>query len=275
MRRIVGLLTVTLASGVSAWGNQPHASAVPEPLVGVGIEERIGEKVDLDLSFVATDGRVVMLRELLPADRPVILTLVYYSCPMLCNMVLNGLVEAIRQIPWTPGEEFSIVTISIDPRETPDLAARKREVYVASYGRSAPGWYFLTDFRGHVQQLARQVGFAYRYDEKTNQYAHPAAIMVLGPGGKISRYLYGVRFRTRDLRLALAEASEGKVGTSYDRLLLLCYHYDPQAQSYVVAAMNIMRGAAVLVVVVLGWVLYRLWSNERRFMSHRELGQRV
>ena len=238
-------------------------SKLPAELEGVGIVEKIGQKIDLDLEFVAENGYPVRLKEYFHKGRPVILNLVYYSCPMLCNLLLNGQTEALREIPGQPGTDFEIVTISIDPTETFDLARQKRAAYVEGYGRPAPGWHFLTDYRGNVKKLAEQVGFHYRYDEQSRQYAHAAAIMLLSPDGVVARYLYGVRFKARDLRLALAEAARGHGTFSVDRLLLFCYHYDPQARSYVLFATNFMRAGAALSVLVLAVVLYRLWRRER------------
>lgn len=256
MRLPASLLLLALAA---------HAEqALPPELEGVGIEERLGARVDLDLTFVAENGYPVALREFFHKGRPVILNLVYYSCPMLCTLVLNGQVNALREIPWTPGSEFEIVTISIDPSETFALARQKKEMYLASYERPAPGWHFLVDHNGNVKKLAEQTGFHYRYDERIGQYAHAAAIMVLTDSGVVSRYLYGIQYRPRDVRLALTEASAGKTGSTLDRVLLFCYHYDPSARSYTLMATRIMRAGGALVVLALGLVLVRLWRQERR-----------
>ncbi|MDX2150959.1 MAG: SCO family protein [Bryobacteraceae bacterium] len=235
----------------------------PEPLEGVGIDEKLGQSIDLDLTFVAENGRPVTLRQYFEKGRPVILNLVYYSCPMLCNLILNGQTAMLREIPWTPGEQFEVVTVSIDPTEQPDLAKSKKALYLESFERPAPGWHFLVDYDGNVKKLADQVGFRYKFDERQQQYAHAAAIMVLTPEGKISRYLYGIRFKARDVRLAITEASEGKFGSTVDKLLLLCFHYDAAARSYVVFAGNIMRIGGALVVLALAFMLYRLWRGER------------
>jgi protein SCO1/2 len=235
---------------------------LPPELRGVGVEERLGQGVDLNLTFTGEDGYPVALRSFFHKDRPVLLNLVYYSCPMLCTLVLNGQTTALRDIPWTPGKEFEVVTISIDPTETFDLAQRKRASYLETYGRPAAGWHFFTDDHGHAKKLADQMGFHYRFDERQGQYAHPAVIMILTPEGKVSRYLYGIKFRARDLRLALVEASESKFTLSTDRILLYCFHYDPQAHGYVLFATNLMRAGGVLTVLILGLVLGRLWRRE-------------
>jgi protein SCO1/2 len=194
----------------------------------------------------------------------VILNLVYYKCQMLCNMVLNAQTQALREIPWTPGNEFEVVTISIDPSEGFDLAQQKKKLQLGAYDRPAPGWHFLVDREGHAKRLAEAVGFHYRYDERIEQYAHAAAIMVLTPEGKMARYLYGVKFRARDIRLALTEAAEGKGKFSIDQLLLFCYHYDPQARSYTLFATNIMRGGGLLTVLIVGGVLLRLFKRDKQ-----------
>jgi len=237
--------------------------ALPPELENVSVVEQIGRNVDLNLTFTAENGYPVKLGDFFHAGRPVILDLVYYSCPMLCNLVLNAQTSTMRQIPWTAGGEFEVVTISFDPTETFELARGKKAAYLASYERPTEGWHFLADREGNAKKLADQLGFRYTYDESTRQYAHQAAIMILTPEGKVSRYLYGIEFRPRDLRLALTEASQGKSQLSLDRLLLFCFHYDPLARSYVPFATNLMRAGGVLVIGVLGLFLWRLWRRER------------
>jgi len=236
---------------------------LPPQLEGIGIEERLGRQIDLDLQFTNERGYQIPLRSFFHKDKPVILNLVYYACPMLCNLVLNGQTQVLREIPWTPGEEYEIVTISIDPMESFDLAVRKKQMYLESYGKKAPGWHFLTDYKGNVKKLAAQVGFQYRWDERSNQFAHAAAITFLTPEGKVSRYLYGIRFKTRDVRLALTEASQSKLGITIDKVLLFCFHYDSSARSYVLFARNVMRGGGILTIFILGAILFGLWRGER------------
>lgn len=244
-----------------------EAERVPQELKDVQVTEHLGQAIDLDLTFVAEDGYPKPLRTYFRKGRPVILNLVYYTCPMLCNLVLNGQTAAMRELSWTPGMEYEVVTISIDPTENYGMARSKKAAYLESYEREAPGWHFLADHQGNVQKLARQVGFGYKLDEKSGQYAHAAVIFVLSPEGKVSRYLYGIKFRPFDLRLALTEAAEGRTGVT-DRLLLLCFHYDPRSRSYAPYAMNIMRGGGVLMVLVMGFVFFRLFRRER--MRRRE-----
>ena len=258
-RSRAALLILAAGLAVSARAEQP----LPPQLEGVGVTEQLGHKVDLNLTFVDESARVVKLGDFFHSGRPVILDLVYYSCPMLCTLVLNGQAAAVGKLPWTPGQEYEIVTISIDPTETPELARQKKAAYVEQLGRGGAGWHFLTDLDGHVKQLAQQVGWHYKYDDKIRQYAHQAAIMILAPDGEVSRYLYGIEFEPRDLRLSLTEASKGKFTLSLDRLLLFCYHYDPEARSYVLFATNLMRWAGVLIVSVMAFVLWRLWRRER------------
>jgi protein SCO1/2 len=263
------LLLVTLAAaaaaqrpGVEGPGG-PVASATPPELSGVGVEEKLGQKIDLNLTFIAEDGYPHKLAEYFAKGRPVILNLVYYSCPMLCNLVLNGQVDVLRQMPWTPGKEFEVLTISIDPTENYGMARTKKAAYLASYEREAPGWHFFTDHEGNVKKLAEQVGFGYRFDQKIGQYAHAAAIFVLTPEGMVSRYLYGVKFKSLDLRLALTEAAEEKFGIT-DKLILYCFHYDPESRSYISLARNIMRFGGALMLLGFGWVLVRLWRRDRK-----------
>ena len=260
--RAITVLLAALAAAAGPVRAQMRADQTPPELEGVGIEERLGNRIDLSLEFIGEDGYPHALREYFAAGRPVILNLVYYSCPMLCTLVLNGQTEALRQIPQTAGKEFELVTVSIDPTENYKMAAAKKAVYMASYERETKGWHFLADYRNNVARLAEQVGFRYRWDDRTKQYAHAAAIMVLSPDGMVSRYLYGVRFRPLDLRLALAEAASGKTGVS-DRILLYCFHYDPAARSYTLVAMNIMRAGGALALLALVFVLYRFWRRER------------
>jgi protein SCO1/2 len=267
MLRPILLLTI-LAAAASAQrpgfegSGGPVADVTPPELSGVGVDEKLGQKIDLNLTFIGEDGYPHKLAEYFSKGRPVILNLVYYSCPMLCNLVLNGQVDVLRQMPWTPGKEFEVLTISIDPTENFGLAKNKKAAYLASYDREAPGWHFFTDHEGNVAKLAEQIGFRYKFDKKIGQYAHAASIFVLTPQGMVSRYLYGVKFKSLDLRLALTEAAEEKFGIT-DKLLLYCFHYDPESRSYVPLARNIMRGGGALMLLGFGWILFRLWRRDR------------
>lgn len=269
---------------MAAWAQSPYRNpgyveselppnAVPAQLQEVGIKEKLGEQVDLNLTFVAEDGYPKRLKEYFHKNRPVILNLVYYECPQLCTLILNAQVKTMREIAWTPGNEYEIVTISIDPREAFDKARAKKAAMMSYYDRPAPGWHFLTDYGNNAQKLAEQVGFGYKYDARIEQYAHPAAIMVLTPEGKVARYLYGIDYKARDLRFALAEASENRTTMALEKVLLFCYQYDPEANRYVLFATNFMKAGGVLTMTLLGLFWWRLVRADRRRalkMEHRE-----
>jgi protein SCO1/2 len=235
----------------------------PAILDKVGIDEHLGSAVNLNYEFIDETGYAVPLRSFFHRDRPVILDLVYYTCPMLCNLILNGQVDAMKDLEWTPGNQYEVVTISINPQESFDLARTKKSTYLETYGRPTTGWHFLVDYRGNAKRLAEEVGFHYSYDPKIQQFAHASAIMVLTPEGKMARYLYGIRFKARDLRFALTEASEGRSTPTIDKILLWCYHYDPAANAYVLFAQNVMKAGGVLTMLVLGFILWRLIRGER------------
>jgi len=240
------------------------AGVKPAALEGVGIEEHLGRQIDLNLQFTAESGYPVALSEYFHKGRPVILDLIYYSCPNLCTLVLNGQTAAMREIlPWTPGNEYEVVTISIDPQESFDLARKKKAIYTSSFDHPAPGWHFLTDRDGNAKKLAELIGYKYRWDDRTQQFAHAAGIMVLTPEGKVARYLYGATFHPRDLRFALAEASENRTTMAVQKILLYCYHYDPQAGGYVLFATNVMRLGGVVTVLLIGFFLRRMYVAER------------
>jgi len=234
-------------------------------LDGVGIEEHLGRQIDLDLTFTAESGYPVALREFFHTGKPAILDLIYYSCPNLCTLVLNGQTAAMRELlPWTPGKEYEVVTISIDPNEAFDLARKKKAIYTSSFDHPAPGWHFLCDRDGNAKKLAELIGFKYRWDERTQQFAHAAGIMVLTPEGKMARYLYGASFHPRDLRFSLAEASENRTTMAVQKILLFCYHYDPRAGGYVLFATNFMRAGGVITVLLIGFFLWRMILAERK-----------
>jgi protein SCO1/2 len=260
---VVALLAMVAAAPVQGQRGEP----LPAQLEGVGIEERLGAQVPLELVFTAEDGRRVALGELITGQRPVLLTLVYYRCPMLCGLVLNGLVEALQEVSLTAGKDFDIVTVSIDPLETATLARLKKQSLMREYGRpeAAAGWHFLTGDELSIRALAEAVGFGYRWVEERKEYAHAAAVMVLTPQGKVSRYLYGVLYEPRTVRLALAEARVGTLATVADRFLLYCFHYDANQGRFVVAARNIMRlGGLVTAGVVAVWLGRAWWGRGGR-----------
>jgi len=265
------VIAAALATGF-AFSESPE-ERTPRELEGVGVTEKLGNPVDLNLTFIAESGYPVALKEYFKPGKPVILNLVYYTCPMLCNLVLNGQTSMFRDLDWNVGDKFEVVTISIDPTENFKLARDKKALYLTSYDRPTTGWHFLTDNGGNVKKLAEQVGFNYRFDEKIGQYAHPAVIFVLTPEGKVARYLYGTRFKTFQAKMALTEAAQGKWGVTFERVLLYCFHYDPESRSYTLFAQNLMRLGGVLTLAILVFVLIRLFRRERRFASasHRGL----
>ena len=243
------------------------ASEKPGLLAKIGLDQKIGQTIPLDLPFVDDAGQAVTLGKYFGGKRPVVLALVYYECPMLCTQVLNGLVTSVGVLNFQVGREFDVVAVSFNPKEGPGLAAQKKAAYVERYGRpdSADGWHFLTGTQASIDALTKAVGFRYAYDEKLDQYAHPAAITVLTSEGRVSRYLFGIEFAPRDLRLALVEAADHKIGTTLDQALLFCYHYDPETGKYGFVVMNIVRLAAILTVVALGaFILLNLRRDRRQ-----------
>jgi len=236
----------------------------PPILESVGVDEHLGRNVDLNLAFIDENGHTVALKDFFHKGRPVLLDLIYYSCPGLCDLILNGQTAAMRQIPWTPGDQYEVVTISIDPKEKPELASQKKQAQVGSYQRPAPGWHFLCDKDGNAKRLSEQIGYRYRYDPQQDQFAHASAIFILTPEGRMARYLYGTRFRPMDMRFALTEAAEGRSTLTVEKILLFCYHYDPVKHTYVMFATNFMKLGGVLTVLLIGWFLYRMIRMERR-----------
>ena len=224
----------------------------PQLLRDVGIDQKLGGAVPLDLQFRDESGREVHLRDYF-GRKPVILALVYYECPMLCNQVLNGLVGSLQALSFNVGKEFEVVTVSFDARELPPLAAAKKKTYIDRDRRqgAAEGWHFLTGEQASIDRLTEAVGFRYAYDADSNQFAHASAIMVITPEGKLSHYFYGIEYAPKDLRLALVEASANRIGSSVDQLLLFCYHYDPTTGKYGPVIMNFIRLLGVITVVAL------------------------
>ena len=235
----------------------PPANVRPSYLTNVGIEQHLDSQIPPDLAFVDETGHPIRLGDYF-GKKPLILNLVYYNCPMLCGEELAGLSSAMRVVKFDLGKEFDVVTVSFNPKETPELAAAKKLEYLKRYGRpnAAAGWHFLTGRAESINALTKAVGFQYQYDESKNQYAHATAIMVLTPQGRISRYFYGVDFPPKDLRMGLVEASQGKIGNAVDQVLLYCYHYDPAAGKYGAVISNILKiGGALTVVILAGMIL--------------------
>jgi protein SCO1 len=262
------LILIAFASSASAQMNNgimsPPANTRPPRLENVGIEQHLDAQVPQDLAFRDETGRPVKLGDYF-GRKPMILNLVYYNCTMLCGEALAGLASAMRLIKFDVGNEFDVITVSFDPRETPEMAAAKKKDYVDRYGRpgAAQGWHFLTGPADSINALTKAVGFQYQYDEKNNQFAHATAIMVLTPQGRISRYFYGVEFPPKDLRMGLVEASREKIGNVVDAVLLYCYHYDPQTGKYGAIVSNILRLGAAATILLIGGLLLVLWRLDR------------
>jgi protein SCO1/2 len=254
------LLPLTAGAQMNNGIMSPPANVRPPRLENVGIDQRLDAQVPPDLSFLDETGKTVKLGDYF-GRKPLILNLVYYNCTMLCGEALAGLASAMRLVKFDVGNEFDVVTVSFDPRETPAMAAAKKKDYVARYGRAnaAAGWHFLTGQPESINALTKAVGFQYQYDSKSNQYAHATAIMVLTPQGHISRYFYGVDFPPKDLRMGLVEASQGKIGNAVDAVLLYCYHYNPETGKYGAMVANILRLAAGATILLLGGLLFILW----------------
>jgi protein SCO1 len=262
------LAIATLSAPASAQINSGVMSAPantrPPRLENVGIEQHLDAQVPPDLIFRDETGKAVKLGDYF-GRKPLILNLVYYNCTMLCGEALAGLSSAMRLVKFDVGNEFEVVTVSFDPRETPEMAAAKKKEYVGRYGRAnaAAGWHFLTGQPESINSLTKAVGFQYQYDPKSNQYAHATAIMVLTPQGRVSRYFYGVDFPPKDLRMGLVEASQDKIGNAVDAVLLYCYHYNPETGKYGAMVAHILRLAAAATILLLGSLLFILWKLDR------------
>ncbi len=247
---------------------EPRAvTGLPKALDNVRIEQKLDEQLPLDLMFKNEQGQSVKLGDYF-GSKPVMLSLVYYECPMLCNQVLNGMVTAFKVMSFTPGQEFEVVTVSFDPRETPALAAAKKKTYVdylpeAKRANANAGWHFLTADAETIKRITDAVGFHYRYDEPTQQFAHASGIFVATPKGRLARYFYGIEYAPRDLRLGLIEAADNKIGSPVDQLMLYCFHYDPATGKYGAAVMRIMRVAGVVTLALIVGLLLVLKRRGR------------
>jgi protein SCO1/2 len=238
----------------------PAVAGVGSPAIlrDVGFDQRLGERIPLDLPFRDERGQAVTLSDYF-GKQPVLLVPAYYQCPMLCTLVLNGVVSALRALPFDVGEQFTVITFSFNPRDTSALAAAKKETYLAEYRRpsAARGWHFLTGDEPAIRRLTAAIGFRYAFDPAQNQYAHASGILVLTPEGTIARYFYGVEYAPRDLRLALVEASASRIGSAVDQLLLFCFHYDPATGRYSAMALNATRLGGIVTVLALAAFIVR------------------
>ena len=259
-------------AAVATFGLSTLVSSQPlDPSVGadIGIVQHLNQQVPLDLTFRDDTGKKVQLADLMNNGRPVILSLVYYECPMLCTQVLNGRLRSMRVMSFDVGTEFDVITVSIDPGETSALARAKKNEYVGRYRRegAAAGWHFLTGEADQIERLAETVGFRYEYDEETDMYVHASGVMLLTPEGRLARYFYGIEYSPKDMRLGLVEASENRIGSPVDQVLLLCFQYDPTTGKYGLVIMNSIRLAGGATVVLLVLLIVGMIRRDRRLQA--------
>ena len=258
------LAVLFVAQVAAAADSTVPADKMPGPLQEVGYDQRLGEQLPLDLPFRDEAGRPVKLGDYF-GRRPVVMIFAYYHCPMLCDLVVQGTTGSLKALTLDVGKDFDVVVVSIDPKETPEQAKDAKRDALAHYGRTGTdaGWHFLTGPQQSILQLTQAAGFRYVYDKERNEYAHAAGVMIATPGGRISRYLYGIEYAPRDVRLALIESSEGRIGSLADQLLLYCFHYDPVYGKYSAMTMNILRLGAIVTVLGLGLLIVLLKRRER------------
>ena len=242
-------------------------NGLPPVLKKVGIEQKLGEQLPLDTELKDETGKIVRLGDYF-GDRPVIVAFVYYECPMLCNQVLNGLTGALKGMTFDAGKEFDVVAISFDAREfdMPDLAGNKKVSYLERYGRpgTEKGWHFLTGNKESIERVTSAAGFSFEWDEKSNQFAHAAGVMIANPDGKLSRYFYGIDYSPKDLKFGIMESAQNKVGNAAEQLLLFCYHYDPSTGKYGLAILKVMRVAGVLTLMGMGAMALVFWRKNKK-----------
>lgn len=251
------------------------SNGIPTALKTVGIEQKLNEQLPFDAEFKNENGETVKLGSYFNQGKPVILALVYYECPMLCNEVLNGLTGSLKGISFDAGKDFDVVAISFDARENekPDLAKNKKAGYLKRYGREGTenGWHFLTGNQENIDKITKAVGFNYHYDEQTNQFAHAGGIMMTTPDGKLARYFYGIDYSPKDLKFGLMESSEGKIGNPVEQLYLYCYHYDPATGKYGLTILNVLRLAGIATILGIAGMLFGFWRyNKRKKMVNGE-----
>ena len=278
MKKVLGALLLCAAvaapleaqmTGAPMAGYLPRAgqpaSAMPRALREIGFDQKLDAPLPLDTTFRDEDGRTVRLGEFF-GKRPAVLAFVYYDCPMLCTQIVNALASSLRTMSLTAGEDFDVVVVSFDPRETPALARQKKAEYLNRYGRpdTAAGWHFLTGEQASITTLTQAAGFRYSWDEDTKQFAHPSGVIVVTPDGRPARYLFGIEYGPRDLRLSLVEASAGKIGSPADQLLLFCYHYDPMVGRYGLVIMRVLRLAGVATVLAIAGFIVVMVRREKR-----------
>lgn len=238
---------------------------LPAQLEGVTVTEKLNASIPLDLEFTDEEGRPVKLAKFFETGKPVLLTLNYFECPMLCTLQLNGLLAGLKELDLDFGEDFHLLTVSFDPGETWKMARLKKQNYLRELGRSGAekGWTFLTGRSKPIQALAESVGYGYRWDDASQQYLHPAVVMMLTPEGRVSRYLYGIEFDPKTLRLSFVEAADGKIGTTVDQFILFCFQYDADEGKYAVSAKILMKVFGAVWAVIVASVLFTFWRMER------------
>ncbi len=259
------LLVLLVVPAMAQMGNvETGSNALPPELSNVGIDQKLNAQVPLGATFRDEFGHPVKLGDYFNQGKPVVLSLVYYDCPMLCTEVLNSLSSTLRLLTLEMGKDYEVVTVSFDPKETPELAAAKKKAYLQRYGRPGGenGWHFLVGDEQNIHALTDAVGFHYQWDARQQQYAHATGIMVLTPQGRLAQYYYGVEYSPKDLRLGLVEASQKKIGNAVDELLLYCYHYDPTTGKYGAVVTNVLRLAGIVTIFVLGGFLLLMFRRE-------------
>jgi protein SCO1/2 len=263
LRLLLGV-GIALASGAVTAAAEPFGGDTPAALEGIEITDRSGEQVPPDILLVDEAGNTVRLGDYF-RGRPLVVQLMYFNCPMLCTLVLNGYVDAARELDWVPGQEYEVLSVSFDPRDTAELAAAKKKTYVEELGKpgAGEGWHFLTGSEAEVARLAEALGFGYRWDDTQKQYAHAAGMFVLTPRGMVSRTLYGIEYPGREFRLSLTEASEGRLGSPLDKLVLYCFQYNSEKHKYALVATNVMKLGAFATVLLLGGFIALQWMRER------------
>jgi len=263
---IASVSSVATAQYARTQTTEPSPSGELPGLARIGVTEHLGTQLPLDLSFRDEQGHTVHLRDFFDGEHPVLLNFAYYTCPMLCSFVLDGMAESIKDVDWTAGEQYQIVTISIDPRDTPERALAKRQEMLAKYGRpeAAHGWHFLVGDEDSIEAATQAAGFRYFYNANLAQYAHSALVMAMTPDGHFARYLYGIQYPANDVRLSLLEASEGHTLATTERIILFCYHYDPGTHEYSLVAVNIMKLGGVLTMLAFAAFFAVLFWRKRR-----------
>lgn len=238
---------------------------LPKEFQGVGVEEHLGQQLDMSLPFYDDAGVPVTLGKYFNSGKPILMAMVYYSCPSLCNFHMNGLTDLFKELKWTVGQDYDVVFVSMHAKERADLAGPKKTTHVEEYGRpqSINGWHLLTGEEPSIQALSKQLGFKFKWIPEQEQFSHVAAAYVVTPGGQISRYLYGIKPEVQTLKLALLEASKGKIGTFMEQVLLYCFHFDPKKNKYTLYAWNIMQLGAILTLLILSIILIPVWVREK------------